>query len=552
MSSRAFAIVLATMVTGAACTRSRPPTPRNVLVVSKEQEATWIRNFNPLSPAVSPRWPTLAGVYEPLLVHDSIHGVYVPWLATAHEWRDDGLTLRFTVRKGVKWSDGRPFGASDVAYTFELMQKHPALDRRGVFQFLRSVKAHDDVVDFAFIRKFLPGLDEIAPQPIVPEHVWRGVADPVTFANENPVATGPFTEVRTFTGQVFELGRNPNYWQPGKPAVDALRMPAYPSNDRANLGLVFDEVDWAANFVPAIDRVFVGRDPAHHGYWFPLTGSTIFLYANTQHAPFGDVRVRKALSLAIDRRLLIDVALHGYSRPSDASALSDAHTTWRDEAAMAGGDWVTFDPARARALLDEAGLRVGPDGLRRDASGAVARREILVVAGWSDWVRAAQVIARNLRAVGIDASVRGYEFGAWFSRVQSGDFDLTIGWSVEGPTPYVFYRWLMGSATVKPLGTSTSSNWQRFGDPESDRILDAFETESDPAKQHALIANLTRRFVSTAPAIPLYPNPSWAEFNTSRIGGFPTRENAYADPSPNKDDRGETLLVLTALAPRPE
>jgi peptide/nickel transport system substrate-binding protein len=543
------------LMASASCTRTRPPTPRDVLVVSKEQEASWIRNFNPLSPAVSPRWPTAAGVYEPLLVHDSIHGVYVPWLATAHEWRDAGLTLRFTIRSGVSWSDGRPFRARDVAFTFELLRRFPALDRRGVWQFLREVRAPDDATfELAFSRPFLPGLDEIAPQPIVPEHVWRDVADPVTFANETPVATGPFTEVRQFTEQVFELGRNPHYWQPGKPAVAALRMPAYSSNDRANLGLVFDEVDWAANFVPAIDRVFVARDPAHHAYWFPLTGSTIFLYANTQHAPFDDVRVRKALSLAIDRKLLIDVALHGYSRPSDATALCDAHAGWRslDPATAAEGDWVQFDRARAEALFDEAGLRLGADGFRHDQHGAVLRRELLVVAGWSDWVRAAQVIARNLRSVGVDASVRAYDFGAWFSRVQSGDFDLTIGWSVEGPTPYVFYRWLMSTATVKPLGTATSSNWHRFGDRDADRILEAFEREADPVAQHRLIADLTRRFVRTAPAIPLYPNPSWAEFNTQRITGFPDRDHPYADPSPNKDDRGETLLVLTALTPRPE
>jgi peptide/nickel transport system substrate-binding protein len=550
VTARGLALLLWAGTVG--CTRTRAPLPDDVLVVSKEQEATWIRNFNPLSPAVSPRWPTYAGVYEPLLVHDSIHGRYVPWLATAHAFSEDGLTLRFELRQGVQWSDGQPFGARDVAFTFDLLRKHPALDRRAVWQFLREVHADGErTVEFRFARRYYPGLDELAPQPIVPEHVWREVTDPVTFANETPVGTGPFTEVRAFSGQVFELGKNPRYWQPGRPALSALRMPAFPSNDRANLGLVFGEVDWAANFVPAIDRVFVARDPAHHGHWFPLTGSTIFLYANTRRAPFGSADVRKGVSMAIDRKLLIDVALHGYSRPSDPSALSDAHAAFRDPNVVGDqGAWVSFDRARAEDTLERAGLLRGQDGLRRGPDGAALRPEILVVAGWSDWVRAAQVIARNLRAVGVDASVRAYDFGAWFSRVQAGEFDLTIGWSVEGPTPYVFYRSLMGSATVKPLGAAAGSNWHRFGDPEADRLLDAFEAEAEPTARKALIGGLIRRFVQTAPAIPLYPNPSWAEFNTSRVVGFPTEKDAYADPSPNKDDRGETLLVLTALRPR--
>src|SRR6185369_8986606 len=101
----------------------------------------------------------------------------------------------------------------------------------------------------------------------------------------------------------------------------------------------------------------VQRRPGRHGYWFPLTGSSIFLYANTTHGPYRDVRVRKALSLAIDRTLLVDVALYHYSRPADATGLSDAYAAWRDPLAVANGDWVRHDPARAGAMLDAAGLR---------------------------------------------------------------------------------------------------------------------------------------------------------------------------------------------------
>jgi len=404
-------------------------------------------------------------------------------------------------------------------------------------------------VDFAFQRVFIPGADDIAAQQIVPEHVWSRIPDPVTFPNEHPVATGPFTEVRTFQNQVYELGRNPYYWQPGRPRVKALRMPALPGNDAANLALIFDEVDWAGNFVPAIDRVYVGRRPRDHAYWFPLTGSTIFLYTNARRAPFDDVRVRKAISMAIDRDLLVDVALYRYSRPADATGLSDAYAGWRDPAAVAAGDWVRHDPARAARLLEAAGYRTDARGRRLLHDGRPWRYEILCVSGWSDWVRGAQVIARGLRALGIDAGVRTYDFSAWFEHVQEGDFDLSIGWSFEGPTPYTFYHWLMASATVKPIGTASMGNWHRFGSPAADRALAAFEREPDPAAQHRLCAELQRVFVAEAPAIPLYPNPSWAEYSRARFDGFPSRAHPYADASPNKV---ECLIVLTTLVPRAE
>ncbi|NNE43199.1 MAG: ABC transporter substrate-binding protein, partial [Gemmatimonadetes bacterium] len=387
--------------------------PEGVLVVSQEQHSSWIRNFNPLTTASAARWPTLAGIYEPLFVFNSVKSEQVPWLGTGFEWRDDNLTLRITTREGVQWSDGADFSARDVAYTFNLMSGHAALDRRSVWSYLASVEALDErTVEFRFQRVFIPGFGDIAAQQIVPEHVWKDIEDPVAYANENPVATGPYTEVRMFRNQVFELGRNPNYWQEGKPKVEALRFPAFPANDNANLALIFDQVDWAGNFIPAIDRVYVKRSPETHGYWFPLTGSTVFLFANTTREPFGNRDVRKALSMAVDRKLLVDVACYRYSRPADATGLSDAFATWRDQDAAAAGTWIHHDPAGANELLDAAGFRRNEDGIRTLPDGSPWEYDILVVAGWSDWVRACQVIARGLRDIGIDASVKTYDFGA--------------------------------------------------------------------------------------------------------------------------------------------
>jgi peptide/nickel transport system substrate-binding protein len=420
-----------------------------------------------------------------------------------------------------------------------------------VWSFLDRVEAvSDSIVDFRFQRVFIPGADEVGAQQIVPQHTWKDVKDPITFANENPVATGPFTEIRTFQNQVYEVGRNPNYWQKGKPMIDALRFPAYPSNDRANMAMVFDEADWAGNFVPAIDRVYVSRAPKSHGYWFPPVGSMVFLYANTKRAPFDDARVRKALSMAIDRDLMLDVALFHYSRAADATALSDSYSPWRDSTAIREGDWVHHDLARASAMLDSAGYKKGPDGKRLLKNGTPWKYDVLVVSGWSDWVRAAQVIVRGLRELGIDANVRTFDFSAWFQRVQEGDFDLSLGWSFDGPTPYTFYRWLMSSSTVKPKGQASMGNWQRYGSDAADRALTAFERSSDPAEQKRLVSEMQHVFVEQAPAIPLYPGPSWAEYNKGRFDGFPSAKDPYADASPNKYDRGEVLLVLTNLRPK--
>jgi peptide/nickel transport system substrate-binding protein len=529
-----------------------PPTERSrFLVVSQEQQSSWVRNFNPLLAPGSARWPTTAGIYEPLLVFNTAKGEYVPWLATAYAWSDDNRVLRFTIRQGVTWSDGAPFTARDVVFTFALLAKHKALDLHSVWEFVLDVSAvGDDVVELHLRRPFVPGLYYVGQQPIVPEHVWKHVVDPVQFTNEDPVATGPFTVVKRFQNQVYELGRNPHYWQPGKPAVEGLRFPAYPTNDQANLALVSGAVDWAGNFVPDVQKVFVRRRPETNHYWFPLIASTVLLYPNTARPPLDDVRVRKALSLAIDRAHVARVAMYDYTRPSDATGLSDAYARWRNPDAVAAGSWVGFDAAAADRLLDEAGYprSAGGGGPRARKDGAPLHLDLNVVTGWSDWVRAAQLVAEGLRRVGVDVALRAYDFNAFFEKLQRGQFDLSFGWAIDGPTPYDFYRGLMATETVRPLGEPAAENWNRFGDAEVDRLLRAFEITSDADEQRAIANRLQLLFVEHAPVIPLFPNVSWGEYSTARFTGFPSAREPYSKLTPN--DMPECLLVLTELAPK--
>jgi peptide/nickel transport system substrate-binding protein len=525
------------------------PVKATALTAIQEQQASWIRNFNPLIAPGTARWPTRAGVYEPLMIYNTLKGEFVPWLATKSEWSADTRKLTLTLRPGVKWSDGQPFTAKDVAFTFELLKKHKALDFAAVWGFLEGVQAKDDTtVEFSLTRPYVPGLVYIVHQPIVPEHKWKGVQDPVTYTNETPVATGPFTEVKVFQNQIFELGRNPHYWQQGKPAVESLRFPAYPGNDQANLALLTGELDWAGSFVPDIDRVFVSKDKENNHYWFPLVGNTTTLYVNTVKKPFDDVRVRKAISMAIDREQIVKVAMYGYTRPSDATALSDAHNRWRSPEAVAAGDWTKFDQAKANALLDEAGLKRGENGMRTLPDNKPMHFDINVVTGWSDWVRAVQLISQNLKQVGIDATLKTYDFSPYFERLQKGEFDISIGWTSDEPTPYHFYRDLMGTETLRPVGEVSARNWNRFGSKEADSLLRAFEGTHDAEEQKKIAGQLQMLFVQNAPAIPLFPGPSWGEYSTRRFTNFPSKENPYAKLTPNSPP--ENLFVLVEVKPK--
>ena len=542
------AVILA--VAQAGCAGSKPtPEPGVLEVGENRQTSAFTRNFNPLLEVGDLRWPTKVAMYETLLVFNPMKSQFVPWLATDWKFSDDRLTLTFTTRQGVLWSDGKPFTARDVEFTFALLKKFPALDIYGFWQYLKAVRADGDgklVMEFS--RQYVPGLDDITVQFIVPQHIWKDVADPVSFANENPVATGPFTEITSFQPQAYRVERNRRYWG-GEPAVKALYFRAYAANDQTIMAIINGEIDWSGNFIPAVQRIHVGRDPENHHYWFPALDATVVLYANATVDPYKDVRVRKALSMAIDRQRVVMVAMHNYTHPSDATALSDSHKRFHDDkVAEAEKDWVTFNPEAAGRLLDEVGLRRGPDGWRRKPDGTPWTVPIMAPIGFSDWVVAAQIITKGFRKIGIDANLRTLDYAAWYDEVQRGEFQVSMGWTLPSNTPYGFYRGLMSKRLMKPIGEEANENWHRLAIPETDEIFAKLDVAVSFDEQLPLYHQLQALFAKYAPVIPLFPGPLWGLYNSKRFTGFPSADDPYAPLSPHLYPTA--ILVLTKLRPK--
>ncbi len=536
------------------CTTQAQNPSDGYLTVATQLQATWTRNFNPF--VADNRFPTNSGVYEPSMIYNTINGELVPWLATGYAWSDDNKTLTLTYREGVQWSDGQPFSAKDVAFTFNLIKNKAGLQgavsgaMNGDNAYVATVAAPDDTTAvFTFKRVFTPGLYDIVGQMVVPEHIWKDVEDPVTFLNETPVGTGPFTEVTQFQNQIYAVGKNPNYWQEGKPYIAGLRFPAFPGNDPANLALINGEVDWAGNFIPDIERTYVSKNPDNYGYWFPPTGATVMLYLNTTEKPFDNPDVRKAVSMAINREQIVNVAMYNYTKPADVTGLSDAYPSFKVEepSSLVDTDWTQYDVAKANEMLDAAGLTMGSRGTRTLADGTPLSFDINVVSGWTDWVSAVNIIAQNLKAVGIDATVKTYDYSAWFDRVQKGEFTASIGWSSSGATPFNYYRGQMSELSLEPIGTDSGENWQRYTNPEADKLLNEFVSTSDPAKQQELATQLQQIFAENAPAVPLFPGPQWYEYDTTNFTGFPSADDPYAIGSPFTP---EQLIVMTTIKPK--
>ena len=324
----------------AACGSSSSPSatsksgPSGTLVISNAQGTQWNRSFNPFNPAVLGTGVTMGQVYEPLMFVNTLQsGKVSPWLASAYAWSDNNKVLTFTINNGVKFTDGTSMTAADVAFTFNMLKKFPGLDINSVWSVLQSVTQSGNQVVFTFNAPSVPYFYYIADQiPIVPEHIWSTIANPVTYADSNPIGTGAFM-VQSCTPQNITYVANPHYWQPGLPKVAKVLYPAFTSNDPANTYLATGQAQWGSQFIPNIQAVYAAKSPNNH-YWFaPI--ANVSLIPNLTVPGLNNVAVRQAMAYAIDRNKVSQIGEYGEEPPANQNAIVNSFSSWMDPQAAA-------------------------------------------------------------------------------------------------------------------------------------------------------------------------------------------------------------------------
>lgn len=513
---------------------------------------TFTYNFNPFSTTYL--FPTLAGIYEPMMVINHVKGEIVPWLATEYKWSDDFMTITFTLREGVKWSDNTDFTSADVVYTFELLKTKPGVAGNALVAvqeggYIESVTAPDaKTVVFKFSRIYTPGFYDLINQYIVPEHIWKNVADPVTDTNLKPVGTGPFTEVVSMQDQVYQVDRNPVYWQPGQPYVKGLRMPAFSGNDTAATMMVSGDSEWSGQFFNNVDDAVLANNPNAHCWW-PTVTSDQFFMVNGTIKPFDDPIVRKAISMSFDREKLIQIALQGKSAASDVTGLSAGYAAWKVADASALGDWTTLNLDKANQTLDEAGYVKGSDGVRTNPDGTRWAFELLMVNGFSDWLAVAPTLKENLESIGFEITINNYDPGQTFGKWFVGDFQMSLYFGIDADTPYTYYRNIMSSETFHPVGEQTGfgQNFWRVVVPDADEQLQIFATTGDVEVQKQAAIELQKIFADNAPVIPLWHAPTFYCYSDAQVGGWANEDNPFARVMPiGQNASSEQLLQMVA------
>src|SRR5947209_6070949 len=485
------------------------------------------RNFNPYSPSVISG--TQGFIYETLLAFNRLNGDVKPWLAASYEVASDATSITFHLRKGVQWSDGQPLSSDDVLFTLGLLKKYPAMDISSISQFIKDVSAPDaSTVKVILNKPFYPMLWYLGGQTyILPKHVWSSVqGDGSQYADPNPVGTGPYV-VKSFTPQLVVLSKNPKFWQPGKPEVTELKIPSYNSNTSAELALQKGQIDWTNLYIPDIQKTYIALDKQHNHYWFPAS-DVVMLYLNLTKYPFNLLPVRQAISYALDRNQLYQVGESGYEPPASPTALLPLN---KDFLASEYADTVfSVDTTKSAQLLEEAGFTKGADGIYADRNGKKLSFNLNVVSGYTDWITDCQLMAKELQAVGIKANVNVIAFDAYYNALQNGSYDMAMLWTNEGPSPYYLYDGLLRSTNSAPIGQPAVTNFERWMDPNNDKLLDQYATSTDPAAQKQAIMGLEKIMVEQLPSIPLTYDPYWYQYSTAKFVGWPDQQHPYAAP----------------------
>ena len=490
-----FAVtLLGVLAPGTALGQAAQPQRGGTLVMVVQPEPPTLASYQSTS---GPIGQVATKVYEGLLEYD-FNLRPVPGLAKSWTVSADGKTITFKLQEGVKFHDGQAFTSEDVRFSvLDVLKKlHP----RGINTF-RAVEAIDtpDPLTVVF------HLSEPAPymlmalsgyeSPIVPKHAF-GSGDIANHPNANkPIGTGPYKFVEWQKGQYMRFDRNADYWKRGRPYLDRIvaRFIADGSTRAATLETQEAHIAGFSAVLPLdVKRLQSLPHIAVTTKGYEMQSPIVELDFNTQKKPFDNVKVRQAISYAIDRKFVIDNIWFGFGRPATGPISSNFKAT-----GLYTGDVLNYNVPNgidvANKLLDEAGYPRKADG---------TRFEIVhdITPYGEEWRRYGEYVQQQLGKLGIKASLRYEDVPTWLRRVYTNyDFDLTNNWIQTLADPVIGVHRLYHSKSIK-AGT-VFVNGARWSSPETDRLMDQATVEPDPKKRAAIYHELQKKIVEASPLV---------------------------------------------------
>ena len=419
-------------------------------------------------------------IYESLLSYEGAAMTPKPSLAESWDISADKKTYTFKLRRDVKWHDGRPFTAEDVKFSVEKVIRPYHSRGRVYFGDVTSIETPDphtvvfslkEPVPF-FMNVFQPG-----EAPIMPKHMFEGV-DLGTAAGvrgteimQKPVGTGPFRFKEWRKGSHIIFDRNPDYWNKGKPCLDQVVLRVLPDGAARAIAVETGEADLAPmSGIPEAEILRLSKLPQMQASkeGAEALGPNMWLEVNMREKPLADLKVRQAMSLALEREKIVDVIWYGQGTPARGPIVSANPVLFNK-----GLKAYEYDPRKANALLDEAGYKRGTDGVRFKIT------QNFLPYG-ENWIRLAEYVRLELGKIGIAVETQSVDLGGWLKTVYTDwTFNLTSTFSHNYSDPSIGVERTFTSSNIKKGATFTNS--MGYKNERIDELFAKAGREMDPA-----------------------------------------------------------------------
>jgi peptide/nickel transport system substrate-binding protein len=481
---------------------------------------TQMTTFNPFLSYYDGELNVIGAIYPALTMLDD-NGEPVPYLADSWTTSSDKLTWTFKLHPGLKWSDGQPLTAKDAAWTFNLIMHNAtaATSNGSLVENFKSVTAPDDNTLVITTKKPQANMlylsIPVSGIPIVPEHIWKShVAGLKNYRNMDfpVVGYGPFVLTGFKTNQYAEMTANKDFFL-GAPHYDKVVTNYYSNSDAAAAALTSGELDQIGGLTPAQFNA-MSKKKNVMTYQTQSSGWTAIEInpgAKTRTGkPLGtgnpilkDIRVRQAIALGINRQELVSKVLDGKGIVG-AGYLPPGYPQffWKPTPSEA----LNYDPTRAKQMLDQAGYKMGSNGVRVAPDGKPLEFRLGIHSDDATDAAIAPYLKEWMSNIGIKLDVQSMSFDQLNNNLAKGDWDILMdGWST-GPDP----TYLLSIQTCGTLPEDNGSNGNTdafFCNHKYDRLYNLQQTQFDPKQRAATIAKMQRiLYAGNADLILFYKN----------------------------------------------
>ena len=489
-------LVTTTLVLGTACAGSTPSAATNYNRTLKVGWTSEPDTMNPLTTYATEADEVLQLIYDKLLGY-GLDLKPEPELATSFKYSTDGLTLTFNLRQNVKWQDGTPFTSADVKYTYDLIHANSIGQYAQWLTHMTAVTAPDDnsvVLTFDKPQAFNPGL----AVPIVPKHIWstKTVDQVEKFTNDHPIGTGPFKFTEWQKGTSLTVDRNDAWWGP-KVAAREIIWILYGNDEVMGQALRRGEVDILLQVPPTI---FDGLQGASHvkrisqpSWSFHHIGINVSDNPKSGGNPLlKDLVIRQALSYAVDRNQLVQIALAGHGKPG-STIVPPGLTDWHLE--IPAGQQMDANPSKAKQMLDAAGYVDKGTGVRVSPDGKPLKFRLIAIETTTVDVRAAQLFRDAAKAVGIELDLQTLDTNTLGNTVYNAaapNWDIFVwGWDSGVPDP----DYMLGVPLCNQIG---SNNDVYYCDKSYDGKYDQQASTLDPKARKTIVDDMQRQYYDAA------------------------------------------------------